>query len=129
MQRISRRRFLANSIALSAAFRVGVSWAQPKEAPVADANPEKTAAEFYTADARAAVEKGLGYLAKQQQEDGSFGSGGDSRNVAVCALSGIAFLSAGSTPGRGPHGKQTAKCVDYLLDHTEQSGFISVAAA
>jgi hypothetical protein len=129
MRRFSRRRFLASSVALTTAFPAGIAWTQPKGPPSGDTNPEKSAAEFYTADARAAVEKGLAYLAKQQRDDGSFGSGGDSSNVAVCALSGLACLSAGSTPGRGPHGKQAAKCVDYLLDHTAQSGFISVAAA
>ncbi len=36
----------------------------------------------------------------------------------------MAFLAQGSTPGRGPHGRSVARCVDYLLSHAESSGFI-----
>ena len=41
----------------------------------------------------------------------------------------MAFIGSGSTPGRGPYGKQVDRCVDYILSHTEESGFINVASA
>ncbi len=41
----------------------------------------------------------------------------------------MAFMSSGSTPGRGPHGKNVDRAIDYLLAHTEESGFINVPNA
>ena len=81
------------------------------------------------APARPAVEKGLKYLATRQQEDGAFATSGYGRNAAVVALAGMAWLASGSTPGRGPYGEEVGRVSDYLLDHCEQSGFISVEGA
>jgi squalene cyclase len=41
----------------------------------------------------------------------------------------MAFLSSGSNPGRGPYGGQLNRAIDYLLAHTEQSGYIFAPAA
>ena len=79
--------------------------------------------------ARPAVEKGFKYLATRQQEDGAFSNSGYGRNAAVVALAGMAWLAGGSTPGRGPYGAEVGKVSEYLLDHCEQSGFISVEGA
>jgi hypothetical protein len=87
--------------------------------------PEKTAAELITPTADRCIERGLAFLANRQHEDGSFGSGSYRGNVAICALAGLAFMSGGSTPGRGPYGEQVTRCVDYLLANTEGSGFIN----
>ncbi len=81
------------------------------------------------AAARPAVEKGLKFLATRQQEDGAFSNSGYGRNAAVVALAGMAWLAGGSTPGRGPYGEEVAKVCEYLLEHCEQSGFISVEGA
>jgi prenyltransferase beta subunit len=70
------------------------------------------------------IERGLAYLAGEQQADGSFGPSGYGRNVAVVGLAGMAFLSSGSTPDRGPYGEEISLCVDFLLKHTQESGFI-----
>lgn len=80
------------------------------------------------APAAEAIDRGLGYLAGQQNEDGSFG-GGFGRNVAVVALGGMAMLASGSTPGRGPHGERIDRCVDYLVKNMQPSGFITVEEA
>ena len=81
------------------------------------------------AQARPAVEKGLKFLTSRQQEDGAFATSGYGRNAAVVALAGMAWLSSGSTPGRGPYGENVGRVADYLLDHCEKSGFISVEGA
>jgi prenyltransferase beta subunit len=81
------------------------------------------------APARPAVDKGLKFLAQRQLEDGAFATSGYGRNAAVVALAGMAWLAEGSTPGRGPYGEEVARATDYLLDHAEQSGFISVEGA
>ena len=93
------------------------------------ADIEKSAAELITPAADRAIERGLALLASRQEEDGAFGSGGYSRNVAVCGLAGMAFMASGSTPGRGPYGKQVERCIDFILANTDESGFINVASA
>jgi hypothetical protein len=71
-----------------------------------------------------AIESGLQYLKSQQNGDGSFGSGGYSRNVAICSLAGMAFMARGSTPGRGPYGQEVNRCVSFVLDNAREDGFI-----
>ena len=91
--------------------------------------PEKTAAEMITPAAERAIERGLAALAEKQHEDGSFGSGSYRGNVAICGLAGMAFMSGGSTPGRGPYGSQVARCLDYLLANSQESGFVVAPGA
>ncbi len=120
----SRRRFLSRSTAAGLALAAG-------SVPLRGEGPdvEKTAGDMLTQAANKAIERGLSLLASRQEDDGAFGSGGYSRNVAVCGLSGMAFMSAGSTPGRGPYGRQVDRCVDFILANTQESGFINVASA
>lgn len=94
-----------------------------------DTDSERTAVEMVTPACQSAIDQGLAYLASRQNDHGSFGASGYSRNVAICALSGMAFTSAGSTPGRGPYGRQVNRCVDYLLSNTQDSGFIIYRSA
>lgn len=79
---------------------------------------------FYDERVRAAVDLGLAWLAGQQAANGSFGSGGFRGNVAVTALAGIAFMTAGHVPGEGPYGEVVEKAVGYILECTGESGFI-----
>jgi hypothetical protein len=82
---------------------------------------------FVTPAADRAIQRGLTRLVSMQQPDGSFGSGLYRRNVAVTGLAGMAFLSSGSTPGRGPFGSQLTKTVDYLLTCAGSTGLINEA--
>jgi hypothetical protein len=111
---------IATAFALFAAARATA--AEPRD-------PEATAANYMNPMTLEAVDRGLLFLASRQQEDGSFGPGGPSRNVAICALAGMAFMSGGSTPNRGPYGRQAERCVDFILAHTEDSGFINLEGA
>src|SRR5262245_33666159 len=79
--------------------------------------------------AQTAVTKGLDFLVTRQSDDGSFATGGYGRNAAVCALAGMAWLANGSTPDRGPYGKELGRVTDYLLEHALPSGFITVEDA
>lgn len=90
-----------------------------------DDNPERTALEFVNAPAQEAINKGLVFLASRQQPDGSFGPGGYNRDVAISALSGMAFMAGGSTPGRGPYGAEVELCLKYLLDNAQDSGYVN----
>ena len=82
------------------------------------------AAELVTDATDRAVQEGLEWLVKQQNEDGSFGSGAYRGNVAVTSLCGLAFMSAGSTPGRGPYGAAIDQALEYVLDNTNALGFV-----
>lgn len=94
-------------------------------APGQDLRVEADAGKLITPAADAAIEKGLAYLDASQHDDGSFASGGYRGNVAICGLAGLAFMAGGSTPGRGPYGENVARCLDYILVHTQESGFIT----
>jgi squalene cyclase len=124
MRRLDRRQFLVHGALLTAAL--GPLRPLHGGAVNDDVSPESTAADLLTPPTLKAIDKGLVFLASRQQEDGSFGSGGYSRNVGVCGLAGMAFLSAGSTPGRGPYGKNINRAIDFVLSQADESGFISV---
>lgn len=69
----------------------------------------------------AAVERGLEYLAKRQNADGSFGNG--EFKTAVSGLSVMAFLACGHTPGAGRYGLVVRGGVDFLLAQSQPDGY------
>jgi hypothetical protein len=89
--------------------------------------PEGTL-EMLTPETDRAIENAMAWLAKQQNADGSFGVGTYRGNIAVTSLSGLAFMSAGSTPGRGLYGPHIDKALSYVMENTSPSGFIAVAS-
>jgi len=107
------------SLALLGGSQVGLRNANAQPAKV---DPE--VAKLYTAEAKQTALKGLRYLAQRQSDDGAFGDG-YGQNVGVCGVAGLAFMSSGSTPGRGPFGQNVNKCIDYLLSQTQENGFIN----
>ena len=93
--------------------------AQPPPADI-----ERAAAQLVTPGIQAAIDRGLAYLVRRHQSDGSFGSSGYARNVAVVSLAGMAWLASGSVPGRGPYGEEVARCARFVLDSADESGFL-----
>jgi hypothetical protein len=91
-----------------------------------DDDSDRSGVELMTPATLHAVDRGLAYLSKRQQDNGSLGSGGWSHNVAVCALAGLSFVASGSTPEEGPYGKDVARAVDFILENTGDEGFIHV---
>jgi hypothetical protein len=83
--------------------------------------------EMMTPDTDLAIKNGLNWLAGAQSTDGSFGSGAYKGNIAVTSLAGLAFMSSGSSPGRGPYGTRIDKALAYCIDNTAPSGFMTVA--
>lgn len=116
--------------ALAAAFAAVLLAAPLANAQEPAASPEESAAEML-APADRSIERGLRYLAGAQLPNGTFGDRGRQMgsNPAVVALAGMAFLSSGSTPGRGPYGENCQRCVDFLCENTQPSGFIAVEGA
>ncbi len=94
-----------------------------------DLRVEADAGKLITAATDQAIDRGLTYLAAAQHDDGSYASGGYRGNVAICGLAGLAFMAGGSTPNRGPYGENVTRCVQYILAHTQESGFITAPGA
>jgi hypothetical protein len=87
------------------------------------------AATLITPATMQAVDDGLNFLTEHQLDDGSFGTSGYARNVAVCGLGGMAFLASGSTPTRGRYAEPINRCIEYLLSQTTDAGFIAAPDA
>lgn len=75
---------------------------------------------------RDAVAKGLEYLAKAQNRDGTFGNGADGggSTTAVISLAGLAFMEDGNLPGRGKYGQNVQRCVDAMMARSQESGLL-----
>ncbi len=69
------------------------------------------------------VDRGLDYLAAQQQDDGAFRSKW-THNTGVASLCVMAFLAKGYTPGTGPYGEVINKGLDYVLGCQNNEGMI-----
>lgn len=117
---LSRRRWLAAVTALCGARASAIRAAE---------SPSIDSRELVSPETDAAIQRGLTWLASRQQADGSFGpitSFNRYRlNPAVNALCGLALLSSGSTPGRGPYGKAIDRCLDLILRFSSPTGFIA----
>ncbi len=119
-----RREFVRRSVAALAWTALPASLMAQKTA----LDPERTAAQLIKPQTQAAIDRALTWLAGRQNDDGSFGGSGYSRNVAVVSLAGMAFLSGGHTPGRGEFGQHLNRCVNYISAAEDDSGFICDAA-
>lgn len=90
---------------------------------------------------QSAVERGLAWLAAQQQSDGSWtGKIGYKLNedynytaerghVGVTALAGMAFLAGGELPGRGRYGENIERCLEFVLAGVQDDGYITHAGS
>jgi hypothetical protein len=105
----------------------------------AAADDEPAAAASWSDDpAFEAAQRGLDYLVKRQNPDGSWdGDIGFKLNqdyevernsrphVGVTALAGIAFLAGGHLPERGKYGRTVSQCIDFLLSCVNDEGYIT----
>jgi hypothetical protein len=83
--------------------------------PLARAQPA-TAPTF-----ESAARRGLDYLTKHQNADGSFGVG--EHRVAITGLSVLAFLACGHTPEVGRYGLVVRGGIDFLLAQAQADGY------
>jgi hypothetical protein len=109
------RRELARSAAgsrLASAFVLIVYLGPPWADASAQEPAAKTTSSSLDRKAEIAIEKGLNYLERTQNEEGSWG--GENR-IGITALALIAFMIDGNFPGEEPYGKCMEKGVDVLL--------------
>jgi hypothetical protein len=71
-----------------------------------------------------AIDSGLAYLARVQEEDGSFPSGWG-RNSGIASLCVMAFLAKGYTPGTGPYGENINRAIDFVLASRLDNGTLA----
>ncbi len=89
-------------------------------------NDRPASVEHVTPEVQRAIASGLDWLAEKQNGDGSFGSRSYRRNVAVTSLSGLALMSSGSSPGRGPYGASIDAALHYVLENASPTGLLAV---
>lgn len=77
-----------------------------------DANP---AAGMINTNTQRAITDGLLYLRNAQHQDGSWGTGQYTGNVAVTSLCGLALMAGGHQPARGQFGDNVTRAVRYIL--------------
>ncbi len=88
------------------------------------------------AETRRAIDRALRFLEERQNPNGSWTDrvgrkvhysyeGVVTDHVGVTALVGMAFLANGSLPNRGPYAKSIRGALEYVLEHTQMTGFIS----
>ena len=76
---------------------------------------------------RQAIDRALKFLAREQNKDGSWRSGGGygSYPVAMTGLAGLALCASGSTPSRGPYARNVRRAAKYILSQQQPSGLFS----
>ncbi len=85
------------------------------ETPITEITPQSTQA----------VERGLAFLAQQQEPDGGFSAQRYGRHVGVTALACLAFMADGHLPGRGQYGTQVEKGLNFILNNAHETGLIA----
>jgi hypothetical protein len=107
----TRRRFLARSAALAAGVTLGATGRANENGDVE--SPDEN---FVTPDVLRTVERGLAYLGRSQQHDGSWGEGFQYQaDVAVTSLAALALMAGGHQPGRGPYGDNVQRALAFVL--------------
>lgn len=74
----------------------------------------------------AAVDRGLHFLASQQQADGSI-TAPRTGQPGITSLAVLAFLSRGHVPGEGAHGSQLLEAIDFVVRCQRADGLLSAA--
>lgn len=76
-------------------------------------------------DVRETVEKGLAWLARQQDKaDGHFAANQGQYPTSMTALAGMCFLLEGSTLREGRYSPQLRKAVDWFLRRSQSNGLL-----
>lgn len=77
-----------------------------------------------TPELERAVTRGLDFLARTQNKDGSWpGSYGQCSGVVGLAM--MTFLAHGELPDEGKYGHVIRRAVDYIVSHQDSNGFLS----
>ncbi len=128
MTEMDRRQFLGDATARLVAVGGIAMGSVPRVVWAQGQRPASATALMHPATEKA-IRQGLDYLAAHQNADGAFRGNLYRRNVAVVSLAGLAFMANGSAPGRGEYGREINRAVTYVLEHTQESGYIFAAGS
>jgi hypothetical protein len=92
-------------------------------AKAADDTPREALSEQEWRVVDRSVERGLTFLAAQQQSDGSFPSVPVAQ-PGVTSLCVLAFMAHGHNPGSGPYGERLERAVKFITSCQKQNGLI-----
>lgn len=83
--------------------------------------------DMITPAAQEAIDAGLAYLERNQNNDGSFGTAAQQGNVAITSLCGLALMAGGHQPGRGRYGRAVTRALEFVLanENQNQPGFLN----
>ncbi len=76
-----------------------------------------------TPQSEAAVERGLSWLAQNQDSEGNW----HSNDLGLVSMGALAFLANGHLPGRGKYGPNVEKALNYVVTHAKPSGLLNMA--
>ncbi|MHC4957634.1 MAG: prenyltransferase/squalene oxidase repeat-containing protein [Planctomycetota bacterium] len=79
------------------------------------------------ANTRKSIDRALKFLAREQNKDGSWRSGGGygSYPVAMTGLAGFSMMCSGSSPNRGPYARNVRKAARYVLAQQQPNGLFA----
>lgn len=85
--------------------------------------------DMITPETQRAIDQGLSYLAQSQRDDGGWGNGQYTGNIAVTSLAALAMMAGGHQPGRGKYGQCVEKALEYVLNKESRDvpGLLNVA--
>ena len=76
-----------------------------------------------TAESEAALERGIEWLAQNQEARGNWGS----NDLGLVSMGALAYLSAGHVPGYGRYGKKNEQTLHYVISNAKPSGLLNIA--
>lgn len=111
------RKLLGTILALAATFAPTVAML-PSVAPAAEIEAEQQVSPRIDT----AIVRGLEFLARNQNADGSFMKEGP--RVAITALCVMSFLASGHVPGDGRYGQDVRRGIDYIVAAFPEDGYV-----
>ncbi len=96
----------------------------------AQAPPKRSEPKGITAKTRAAIDRGLSYLARVQGRQGIWSNRGGFGNypIAMTSLAGLAMLMDGNTSTQGRYAPQVDRAMKFLMNSVKKSGMIGRGA-
>ncbi|MBA2227326.1 prenyltransferase/squalene oxidase repeat-containing protein [Thermogemmata fonticola] len=113
---ISRRQWLkVTAGALAGSTGAWLSHAQPPRSGVAGGGEDRRdAAQEITSEVQEAIDRGLEFLARNQNAEGSFVDHRSGSAVGITSLAALALMAGGHQPGRGRFGNEVLRAAEYV---------------
>ncbi|MFP4026836.1 MAG: prenyltransferase/squalene oxidase repeat-containing protein [Candidatus Brocadiia bacterium] len=117
--------FLPALIAFVFAIGLGMLTLRRAEAQKVPALPE-----MITPETKAAIDRGMSYLARTQSRNGSWRAQGAFSTqtgypCVMTSLAGLALAAGGNTPIEGKYAKRVRQAADYILKRANRTGLIA----